>query len=93
MPLITADDDSIAQQTTRIDGPAGDLAEYRPVAFQAMQECRRTLERSRDGIALLAQNERAARAFAFMNEAMWQQRIHTLHAEENDEGSISPWKT
>ena len=86
MPLIIAYEDWIAQQTVRIDDPANDLAEYRPVAFQSMQECRRTLERIRDGIALLAQNERAAKAFAFMNEAMWQQRIHTLHAEQKRRG-------
>ena len=78
MPLVTAYEDWIAQQTTRIDDPDSDLAEYRSVAIQSMQECRRTLERIRDGIALLKQNERAAKAFAFMNEAMWQQRIHTL---------------
>ena len=56
MPLVTAYEDWIAQQTARIDDPANDLAEYRAVALQAMQECRRTLGRIRDGIALLAQN-------------------------------------
>src|SRR5207249_9109151 len=48
--------------------------------------CHRTLERIRDGIALLTQSGRAAKAFAFMNEAMWQQRIHTLHAEQKRRG-------
>ena len=86
MPLIIAYEDWIAQQTTRIDDPANDLAEYLSVALQSIQECRRTLGRIRDGIALLAQNERAAKAFAFMNEAMWQQRIHTLHAEQKRRG-------
>ena len=42
-PLITAYEAWIAQQTARIDDPANDLAEYRSVALQAMQECRRTL--------------------------------------------------
>src|SRR6266487_4939389 len=86
MSLVTAYEAWIAQQTARIDDPADDLAEYRSVALQAMQECRRTLERIRDGIVLLAQSGRAAKAFAFMNEAMWQQRIHTLHAEQKRRG-------
>src|SRR6266566_4477651 len=85
-PLITAYEAWIAQQTARIDDPANDLAKYRSVALQAIQECRRTLERIREGIALLAQSGRAAKAFVFMNEAMWQQRIHTLHAEQKRRG-------
>ncbi len=85
-PLVTAYEDWIAQQTARIDDPANDLAEYRSVALQAIQECRRTLERIREGIALLTQSGRAAKAFVFMNEAMWQQRIHTLHAEQKRRG-------
>ncbi|MGZ3628510.1 MAG: DISARM system helicase DrmA, partial [Ktedonobacteraceae bacterium] len=86
MPLVTVYEGWIAQQATRIDDPANDPAEYRPVALQSMQECRRTLERIRDGITLLAQKGHAAKAFAFMNEAMWQQRIHTLHAEQKRRG-------
>src|SRR6266571_3723621 len=44
-PLITAYEAWIAQQTARIDDPANDLTEYHSVVLQAMQECRRTLER------------------------------------------------
>src|SRR5205823_9302720 len=36
-----------------------------------------------EGITLLSKNRHAAQAFSFMNKAMWQQRIHTLHAEES----------
>jgi hypothetical protein len=52
------------------------------VAEDAIEQCRSTLERMHAGIALLTENPDAAQAFAFMNRAMWQQRIHTVYAEE-----------
>jgi hypothetical protein len=90
MPLVTAYEAWIAAQAARIDDPEPGLAEYRHAAVQALEECRRTSGRMREGITLLAHNERAARAFAFMNRAMWQQRIHTLHAEERRRGENTP---
>ena len=90
MPLVTAYEAWIAAQVARIDDPEPGLAEYRQAAVQALEECSRTSGRMREGITLLAHNERAARAFAFMNRAMWQQRIHTLHAEERRRGENTP---
>lgn len=76
----------IAEQAAHIDDPTADLTDYRSVAEQALEECRRTLNRIREGIALLANNPHAAAAFSFMNRAMWQQRVHTLYAEEQRRG-------
>ncbi len=85
-PLVTAYEAWIAEQAARIDDPAAGLSEYRHVAVQAIEECRRTLRRIRAGIALLKHNAQAAKAFAFMNRAMWQQRIHTLYTEVKRRG-------
>ena len=85
-PLATAYAAWIAEQMARMDDPDSDLVHYRQAAGQAMAECQRTLERIREGIALLAKNAHAARAFAFMNRAMWQQRVHTLYSEEKRRG-------
>ncbi len=80
-PLAAAYEQWIAAQAIRIDDPAEELTEYRRAAEQALAECRATLARIRTGITLLSHNEQAASAFAFMNRAMWQQRIHALYAE------------
>ncbi len=89
-PLVTAYEAWIAAQASRINDLGTGLSAYRHVAVQALEECRRTSGRIREGITLLAHNEQAARAFAFMNRAMWQQRIHTLHAEERRRGQHTP---
>ncbi|MFL5696296.1 MAG: helicase, partial [Ktedonobacteraceae bacterium] len=86
MPLTTAYATWIADQAARIDDPNTGLMEYRQAAQQALVECHSTLERMREGIALLAKNAHAAKAFTFMNRAMWQQRIHTLYSEEKRRG-------
>src|SRR5262249_39970012 len=69
-----------------IDDPASGLGAYRHVAEQAIAECHHTLSRIQAGIDLLAHHAQAAQAFAFMNKAMWQQRMHTLYAEERRRG-------
>jgi len=85
-PLVTAYEQWINEQVSRIDAPGEGLTAYRQAAAQALEECRRALERIRVGIALLKDNGLARDAFAFMNRAMWQQRIHTLYAEDRRRG-------
>ena len=82
-PLVTAYATWIEQQEQRIADPiANDLHGYQQTASEALQQCRHTLARIHAGIDLLRSNQDASRAFAFLNQAMWQQRIHTLYAEE-----------
>ncbi len=88
-PLIAAYAQWIDEQAARIEQPDEHLSLYRHSAEQALTECRNTLQRIREGITLLSRNAQAAHAFAFMNRAMWQQRIHTLSAEERRRGSPS----
>ncbi|MDQ6749080.1 MAG: helicase, partial [Candidatus Dormibacteraeota bacterium] len=93
-PLATAYEQWIAAQATRLAQPAGDLAAYRQPAEAALAGCRAALARIREGIALLATDPQAAAAFRFLNQAMWQQRVHTLLAaaqrrgEPADHGTI-----
>ncbi|HEY1011516.1 MAG TPA: hypothetical protein VGE07_02350, partial [Herpetosiphonaceae bacterium] len=50
-------------------------------ASDTLAACDAALARMRQGIALLDQDAQAADAFRFMNQAMWQQRIHSLAAD------------
>lgn len=82
-PLVTAYASWIEQQEQRIADPVPNhLHGYQHTAHEALQQCRSTLTRIREGIDLLRSNQDASRAFAFLNQAMWQQRLHTLYAEE-----------
>jgi hypothetical protein len=53
----------------------------------AIANCRKTLERIEAGIEMLAENSQAADAFRFANQAMWQQRIHSILAESKRRGN------
>jgi hypothetical protein len=85
-PLVTAYANWIAEQEQRIRNPASDLAYYEQTARDALKQCRQTLARTHEGIDVLRTSSEAARAFVFMNRATWQQRIHTLSAEEKRRG-------
>lgn len=85
-PLSAAYEQWIGEQTTRILDPAAGLAEYQDAAKAAMDNCKHTLERIREGLAMLQKESIAAEAFQFMNCAMWQQRIHSIYAEQKRQG-------
>jgi hypothetical protein len=65
------------------------LAEFANEKAAALKNCERSLKRIREGIDLLTVNPMAAEAFRFANEAMWQQRVHTMLAEQVRRG-LSP---
>ena len=85
-PLTVAYSLWITQQEQTLHDPLAGLADYQDVAQDTLAHCRRTLERIQQGIDMLRQSQDAQRAFTFMNRAMWYQRIHTLHAEEQRKG-------
>jgi len=85
-PLVTAYAGWIDGQEARIADPDQGLAEYQTVAQQAIANCRRTLGRIEAGLNTLRDNPQAAKAFQFMNRAMWQQRIHSAYAEGQRRG-------
>ena len=76
-PLADAYGDWIKEQEQKI---AALDAEHQSVAAQAVANCRATLQRIREGIALLGANAEAAESFRFANRAMQLQRVQTLTA-------------
>ena len=80
-PLTTGYRAWIDQQEARIADPASHLTGYRQDAADALAAARRAADRIEAGIGLLNENEAAMAAFRFANQAMWQQRVHTLAAE------------
>ena len=73
-------------QTARIPDPSIGLTDYQDCALTAMENCDRALKRIEEGLALLQSEPNAAIAFQFMNCAMWQQRIHSIYAEQKRQG-------
>lgn len=63
-----------------------DLEPYKEDAADALVLCRENLKRIEAGINLLNQNEDAARAFRFANQAMADQRIHTIFSSLERQG-------
>lgn len=85
-PLTTAYATWIDQQEAKISDPSQGLAAYQEAAQGAVSNCRGVLERIKAGLATLSSNHQAAKAFRFMNQAMGQQRIHTLYSERRRRG-------
>ncbi len=82
MPLADAYEAWITEQEARVASPSPDLVPYIHSAASALETCRVTLGRIRDGINLLATDENAAKAFRFANQAMAYQRIRTIYTRE-----------
>ena len=76
-PLTTAYTAWIDDLDNRLSPPLPDLLAYQPDAAAAIESCRKSLDRIREGISLLDSNPQAAQAFRFANRAMALQRIHT----------------
>jgi len=80
-PLLSAYANWIAGLNDHeLDSP--EMSAHKPAGKAALDRCRRTLERIREGIDLLTKSETAADAFRFANLAMWQQRVHTIYSEK-----------
>jgi hypothetical protein len=76
----------IEAQEGRLADPNAHLAGHEQAVEEALEACRSAQSRIQEGISLLGSDPRAAEAFQFMNRAMWQQRIHTLAADERRKG-------
>ena len=71
----------IRNQRERLRDPANRLGEHVEDAEHSLAACDVALGRIRDGLVLLASDDKAAEAFRFANRAMWLQRIHTSLTE------------
>lgn len=85
-PLVVAYDQWITSQAKRISDPQSGLAEHKTAAHAALDRCRTTLKRIKEGLALLdpksnSHDPQAVEAFQFMNRAMWWQRTRSIHSE------------
>ena len=90
--MIDAYEQWIEREKDKIDKPEEHLGEHSEIACNALDRCRRALERIRDGIDLLATDPDAAEAFKFANRAMWLQRIHSIYSEKkrrNEEADLA----
>jgi hypothetical protein len=76
----------IRDQQARLRDPSTRLDDYRADAERSLAACEVALGRIRDGLVLLAADEKAADAFRFANRAMWLQRIHTTLTEARRRG-------
>ncbi|MGH9842232.1 MAG: hypothetical protein ACREEM_26065 [Blastocatellia bacterium] len=89
-PLADAYEQWLGRQEQKI---AALDAQYRSVAQQAVANCRVTLQRIREGIALVSAQPEAAEGFRFANRAMHLQRVRTLAAMKRRGGvdaTLSP---
>ncbi len=85
-PLASAYEKWIEQQRAKLDDPSELLDDFREAAEAVLQNCSQTLERVRKGLELLGRDEFAAKAFQFMNRAMWLQRVRSTFAEQRRRG-------
>jgi hypothetical protein len=74
-PLADAYDRWLARQEKRIPNLS---ASQKSAAEEAVRSARAIGRRLRDGIELVGSGGVVAKAFAFANHTMWQQRLHTL---------------
>ena len=81
-PLLNAFKDWIEQQTTYLSQHKEKLADHGDAPAEAIKKCQKNYLRIEAGLKLLEDDEQAAQAFAFMNQAMWLQRTHSLYSEQ-----------
>ncbi len=72
---------------------AGFDADYKNYADANLDKCEKMLERLKEGIEILATDTNARKAFAFANEVMADQRVHSIYAlkrrQKKDEQTVS----
>jgi hypothetical protein len=85
-PLVTAYESWILKEEQRITDPKEELGNFQDVARTAVANCNITLQRIQSGLTLLFNNEKAADAFRFMNQAMYLQRVCSIYSEQVRQG-------
>ncbi len=72
----------IERETAKLADPAERLADHQAAASRAIDRCQRANARIAEGIDLIESDALAEESFRFANEAMWQQRIHSVYARK-----------
>lgn len=81
-PLVLAYEEWIEKERQKVDDPASGLSGHEATAHAALDRCRATLKRIREGLDQLDTDAKAAEAFRFMNRAMWLQRTRSVYSEK-----------
>jgi hypothetical protein len=81
-PLAGAYEDWIDAQEKRLHRGDDGLAAHREAGAMALERCRRTLARLREGLTVLREDTDARLAFRMANRAMWLQRTRSLYSEK-----------
>jgi hypothetical protein len=77
---------STQEQSLGLEASEPDLSPFSNDAVLALQDCRDTLIRIRQGIELLDHDPQAAAAFQFANQAMSMQRVHSIFSQKIRQG-------
>lgn len=88
--LETAYGQWIAGEAAKIKDPAAKLQDHQLAAHRAVKNCRRALERIREGIQLIESDPVAEQSFRFANHAMWLQRTHSIFARQVRKKALKP---
>ncbi len=80
-PLVVAYREWINGEAAKLNDPDEGLSQFGDAGSVAIENCRLTLKRMEEGLALLTQDPMACEAFLFMNRAMWLQRTHSIYSE------------
>jgi hypothetical protein len=80
-PLVFAYREWIDREEAKLNDPKEGLSQFGDAGQVAIDNCRSTLKRIEEGLALLTKDTKACEAFLFMNRAMWLQRTHSIYSE------------
>ena len=90
-PLVTAYAAWIKDREADLTNP--DMALCHKPGQSALERCKNALKRIEAGLKLLQEDEKAAEAFRFANQAMWQQRVHTIYSQKRRRDEEADLKT
>lgn len=83
-PIVEKYREWIQDQTSKLVGPPFNFdAELKSVAIEHLSRCEAAAARMTLGLNILEKDPSSFEAFLFANRAMWDQRIHSLWAQEN----------
>jgi hypothetical protein len=86
-PLLVAYREWIDREEAKLNYPSQGLSQFGDAGEYAIRNCRDTLKRMEEGMAVLAKDPQACDAFLFMNRAMWLQRTKSIFAENVRRGA------
>ncbi len=70
----------IKEQGRKVTNNEGSLSEHQDAAQRGLEKCRKAQQRIAEGIDLIQSDHLAEQAFRFANQAMWQQRVHSIYS-------------